>query len=102
MKMSEVFNLPVTPGDMNNGNNDTFIGDRDFWLADFRNENTLEEAKINAHAAAHAINCHDELVEALEVLIKDISFKHALHLDNNIGASTRRALMKAKEILAKG
>jgi hypothetical protein len=42
-----------------------------------------------------------ELVEALPVLIDEIAFKHSIHLDNNIGGSTRRALIFAKETLAK-
>ena len=41
-----------------------------------------------------------ELVKALTNLINDIGSKHSIHIENNIGGSTRRALNCAKIVLA--
>jgi predicted metal-dependent hydrolase len=109
MKMSDFFNLPMDVGSsLNNvGTACTELADCDFYLADFRRENTLEEAHSMAKAAAYAIDHHDalvamnkELVEALTNLINDIGSKHSIHVGNNIGGSTRRALNCAKIVLA--
>ena len=80
MKMSDVFNLPMEIGSSKNdtGMACTELADNDFFLADFRRENSIEEAHNMAKAAAHAINSHDKLeadkaalVEALERMATD-------------------------------
>lgn len=84
MKMSDVFSLPMEVGSsLNNvGTACTELADCDFYLADFRRENTLEEAHSMAKAAAYAINQHDalvamnkELVEALKIAATAMDLK---------------------------
>jgi hypothetical protein len=72
MKMSDFFNLPMDVGSsLNNvGTACTELADCDFYLADFRRENTHEEAHLMARAAAHAINQHDALVELNKELVE--------------------------------
>ena len=65
MKMSEVFSN-VRAEDITSGLNDTEYG-----LVD---DHGIARTRTTAIAAAHAINCHDELGEALEALIRNTQF----------------------------
>lgn len=42
-----------------------------------------------------------ELLDVLKVLLEDIKFKHHIHTDALVGASTRDALLKASAAIAK-
>lgn len=77
IKMSDVFHLPMECASSKDltGIQCTELADNDFFLADFRGENSLEEANEMAEAAAHAINAYDALVEqnkALRAALQDI------------------------------
>lgn len=67
MKMSDVFKLPVEVDSRESRTNNINLGDEDYWIADFSmlGEHSKIDARRWAVAAAHAINMHDELVEAL-------------------------------------
>jgi hypothetical protein len=61
----------------------------------------LRKAAIKLeHDNANLVAMNAELVEALTNLINDIGSKHSIHVGNNIGGSTRRALNCAKIVLA--
>jgi ribosomal protein S13 len=99
MKMSDHFEQDLKACDITNGLEDTKFGLVDSY--------GIATSKIQMVAAAHAIDHHDalvamnkELVEALTNLINDIGSKHSIHIENNIGGSTRRALNCAKIVLA--
>ena len=104
MKMSDVFNLPMDVGSSSNdvGTACTELADKDFYLADFHRENTIEEAHLMAKAAAYAIDHHDplvamnaELVEALEEIIGSGKEIDDIELMKEIAVD---ALAKAKEL----
>jgi hypothetical protein len=63
MKMNEVFKLPMDSCDYQ-------LGEVNYWVADFWSMREDESSTSDmAQAAAHAINNHDQLVEALEGMI---------------------------------
>tara|TARA_R110000850_G_scaffold11976_4_gene40731 strand:- start:13265 stop:13552 length:288 start_codon:yes stop_codon:yes gene_type:complete len=68
MKMSEVFDLPM---DVSNQDREPMLGDKNYYISSFCDILTYQDGKgiKRAEAAALAINCHDELVEALEELL---------------------------------
>jgi len=87
MKMSDVFDLPI-----------------EFAGISFDDQSGRHVAGLDYHtdiALVHAANCHDELVEALEDLIDDISIDHHISLKNMIGGSTRESLSRCHRILNK-
>ena len=81
IKMSDVFDLPMTVGSSQGitGCIDTELGDNNLWLADFFDEDAINDVcKANdmAEAAAHAINNHDPMalrIKELEVLLLETS-----------------------------
>ncbi len=66
MKMSEVFKLPVST---DHSAHITYIADQNSRLAYIGESATAE-------AVAHAINCHDELVKALEETLRFLEDMH--------------------------
>lgn len=106
MKMREVFSLPMAVESSKNdvGIACTELADNDFYLADFRRENTLEEAHAMANAAAHAINQHDKLVELNKELVEALELSLQSMLDSGYSPKSisirviEVALAKAKEL----
>jgi hypothetical protein len=108
MKMSDFFNLPMDVGSSNDvGTACTELADKDFYLADFHRENTIEEAHLMAKAAAYAIDHHDPLVamnaELVEALIEiddylSTDIETTIGNDSAIHRKIQCKLTKAKEL----
>lgn len=72
MKMSDVFSPPVEPHD----------GFDEYLVTGTKEINLLGDQAI---AAAHAINCHDELVKALESALSEIEYSVCYHESTHRG-----------------
>lgn len=62
----------------------------------FPNSYVGEALEQDANAIVHAVNCHDELVEALKALLADNERAYPADLGNVAAAQARAAIAKAE------